>query len=71
MSGQALVFVVRTQDWSFKARAAGLTYAAFLIAQVHISLPPSHPCAAVTDQLGRAEQRKLALLLYYKTRERK
>lgn len=34
VSGQALVFVVRTQSWSFKARAAGLTYAAFFIAQV-------------------------------------
>ena len=34
ISGQALVFVVRTQDWSLMARAGTLTYVAFILAQV-------------------------------------
>lgn len=34
ISGQALVFVVRTEKWSFASRAGLLTYAAFVLAQV-------------------------------------
>ena len=34
ISGQALVFVVRTQKWSLVTRAGGLTYWAFIFAQV-------------------------------------
>jgi hypothetical protein len=34
ISGQALVFVVRTQEWSVMARAGTLTYMAFILAQV-------------------------------------
>jgi len=34
VSGQALVFVVRTKSWSFIARAGAWTYAAFLVAQI-------------------------------------
>ena len=34
VSGQALVFVVRTQDYSLMSRAGTLTYAAFVLAQV-------------------------------------
>ncbi len=34
ISGQALVFVVRTQDWSVTSRAGTATYLAFLLAQV-------------------------------------
>ena len=38
VSGQALVFVVRTLRWSFLDRAGGLIYIAFAVAQV-CSLP--------------------------------
>jgi H+-transporting ATPase len=34
ISGQALVFVVRTVEWSLMARAGSLTYIAFVLAQV-------------------------------------
>jgi len=34
ISGQALVFVVRTQEWSVMARAGTLTYMAFILAQI-------------------------------------
>ena len=34
ISGQALVFVVRTESWSFMSRAGNLTYVAFFVAQV-------------------------------------
>ena len=34
ISGQALVFVVRTQGYSIVNKAGGLTYAAFILAQV-------------------------------------
>ena len=34
ISGQALVFVVRTADWSLLSRAGTLTYIAFILAQV-------------------------------------
>jgi H+-transporting ATPase len=34
VSGQALVFVVRTQDWSLMSRAGSLTYIAFVLAQL-------------------------------------
>ena len=34
ISGQALVFVVRTERWSFLSRAGLLTYIAFFAAQV-------------------------------------
>lgn len=34
ISGQALVFVVRTQSWSLMSRAGNLTYWAFIFAQV-------------------------------------
>ena len=34
ISGQALVFVVRTSGWSLISRAGMLTYVAFFIAQV-------------------------------------
>jgi hypothetical protein len=33
ISGQALVFVVRTLGWSFTARAGLITYVAFILAQ--------------------------------------
>ena len=38
ISGQALVFVVRTQDYSLLARAGTLTYVAFVLAQVCFGL---------------------------------
>lgn len=38
ISGQALVFVVRTQDWSLMARAGTLTYIAFIFAQIGSTL---------------------------------
>ena len=38
ISGQALVFVVRTQRWSFRDRAGGWLYLAFGVAQVTPSL---------------------------------
>lgn len=34
ISGQLLVFVVRTQKWSFASRAGLLTYVAFILAQI-------------------------------------
>lgn len=34
ISGQALVFVVRTAEWSLLSRAGTLTYIAFILAQV-------------------------------------
>ena len=34
ISGQALVFVVRTADWTLLSRAGTLTYIAFILAQV-------------------------------------
>ncbi len=34
ISGQALVFVVRTSNWSLISRAGMLTYVAFFAAQV-------------------------------------
>lgn len=37
VSGQALVFVVRTQKWSLWTRAGSLTYIAFILAQVSSS----------------------------------
>jgi hypothetical protein len=36
VSGQALVFVVRTVNHSLLSRAGGLTYVAFLVAQVRV-----------------------------------
>uniref|UniRef100_A0A7S0S4X3 P-type H(+)-exporting transporter n=1 Tax=Chlamydomonas leiostraca TaxID=1034604 RepID=A0A7S0S4X3_9CHLO len=38
ISGQALVFVVRTRDWSLANRAGTATYIAFLLAQIGSSL---------------------------------
>jgi len=45
VSGQALVFVVRTERWSFLSRAGLLTYGAFLVAQV--PPPPSIPSSCL------------------------
>ena len=48
ISGQALVFVVRTSSWSLISRAGMLTYVAFFAAQVIASelatcMPPRWP----------------------------
>jgi hypothetical protein len=53
VSGQALVFVVRTQKWSVSTPAGLLTYAAFILAQV---------CAYVL--LGSLDLFNWALSLY-------
>lgn len=42
ISGQALVFVVRTSSWSLMSRAGMLTYVAFFMAQV--GALKHHPC---------------------------
>lgn len=39
ISGQAVVFVVRTLSWSPTAVAGKLTYIAFVLAQVHLAAP--------------------------------
>ena len=48
ISGQAVVFIVRTMSWSLMARAGAWTYIAFFLAQVILglrcSIPSLVPC---------------------------
>ena len=55
ISGQALVFVVRTSNWSLISRAGMLTYVAFFAAQVSACPPSLQPledvcCAGACSQ---------------------